>query len=236
MKSLKEDPKPKIVLLLFGTLFAYGFLHALGPGHGKLFIFSYVVSKKIRLLNACLIGTIVAFFHASLSVVLVVVLDLILEKSVLLSVDRAEYWLKIISYFLVLALGGYLMYHALSHFKSPDTHHRKNSKEEKKDRNFVMMAISIAMVPCPGTILILLFAMSNQLFGLGLLSVACMAAGMAVSLSLISTTTAFAREKGIGLIVHSEKMQDRVSGIATFAGSVIIVLTSIVMLAGTIRI
>ncbi|MFP4491739.1 MAG: nickel/cobalt transporter [Spirochaetaceae bacterium] len=73
-------------------------------------------------------------------------------------------------------------------------HHRKDS-QKSRDREKPMTALIIGsgLVPCPGAATILLFALSMQMTGVGIMAVAAMSLGMAVTLAGVAFFTLGAR-------------------------------------------
>ena len=69
--------------LMIGTLlaFAYGVLHALGPGHGKVFVVSYFLSRDAQIMRGLLMGLQIAAFHVLSATVVVALADLVLRQA-----------------------------------------------------------------------------------------------------------------------------------------------------------
>src|SRR3712207_7201442 len=47
MKHIIREKENGVFGLLLGITFFYGFIHSLGPGHGKSFLMSYVLKSKV---------------------------------------------------------------------------------------------------------------------------------------------------------------------------------------------
>jgi ABC-type nickel/cobalt efflux system permease component RcnA len=71
------------VPLLVGAClaFLYGVVHALGPGHGKLVVMSYFLSREARLGRGLLMGLQIAIFHVISAMVVVALADLLLRQA-----------------------------------------------------------------------------------------------------------------------------------------------------------
>jgi ABC-type nickel/cobalt efflux system permease component RcnA len=69
--------------LLIGVLlaFAYGVLHTLGPGHGKVVVASYFLSRDAQLMRGFLMGLQIAVFHVLSAAVTVALADLVLRQA-----------------------------------------------------------------------------------------------------------------------------------------------------------
>src|SRR5262249_58823397 len=73
VRSLKSDPLGGAITLALLS-FVYGVLHAVGPGHGKTIISSYVVANEETVRRGVIISFIAAGLQALSAVVLVGVL------------------------------------------------------------------------------------------------------------------------------------------------------------------
>ena len=107
VKSLKTDPlRGAITLALLS--FVYGVLHAVGPGHGKTIISSYVVANEETVRRGVIISFIAAGLQALTAVVLVGVL-LIALGATGLQVNAWSNQLESISYAMIALVGLYLL-------------------------------------------------------------------------------------------------------------------------------
>jgi nickel/cobalt transporter (NicO) family protein len=108
VKSLKGEHPLAGALTLAGLSFLYGILHAVGPGHGKTIISSYVVANEETVRRGVIISFIASAFQAFTAVALVSVLLFGLNASGL----KINYWsnqLESVSYALIALVGLYLL-------------------------------------------------------------------------------------------------------------------------------
>src|SRR5689334_1102346 len=99
-------------LLLAAISFAYGVLHAAGPGHGKAVISSYVLADGQTVRRGILLSFMAALIQALSALVLVAILILLL-RSTGMQVKAAEAWLETLSWGFVMLVGGWLLYYQL---------------------------------------------------------------------------------------------------------------------------
>jgi ABC-type nickel/cobalt efflux system permease component RcnA len=108
VKSLKTDNPLGGAITLAVLSFVYGVLHAVGPGHGKTIISSYVVANEETVRRGVIISFIAAGLQALSAVVLVSVL-LIALGATGLQVNAWSNQLETISYAMIAVVGLYLL-------------------------------------------------------------------------------------------------------------------------------
>jgi ABC-type nickel/cobalt efflux system permease component RcnA len=109
VKSLKTDNPLAGAFTLAGLSFLYGILHAVGPGHGKTIISSYVVANEETVRRGVLISFIAAALQGFTAVALVGVLLLGLGATGL-QVNAWSSQLETVSYALIALVGLYLLW------------------------------------------------------------------------------------------------------------------------------
>ncbi len=108
VKALKTEHPIAGALTLAALSFLYGILHAVGPGHGKTIISSYVVANEETVRRGIVISFIASAVQALMAVALVSVLLFGLSASGL----AINYWsnqLETVSYALIALVGLYLL-------------------------------------------------------------------------------------------------------------------------------
>jgi nickel/cobalt transporter (NicO) family protein len=108
VKSLKTNNSIRGAITLAVLSFVYGVLHAVGPGHGKTIISSYVVANEETVRRGVIISFIAAGLQALTAVVLVGVL-LIALGATGLQVNAWSNQLETISYAMIALVGLYLL-------------------------------------------------------------------------------------------------------------------------------
>jgi len=95
--------------VLVGLSFAYGVFHALGPGHGKAVISSYVLANRQTARNGALLALLSALIQALVAIAMVAVLAVAFNATAAV-MNSATRWLELASYALVTALGAWLVW------------------------------------------------------------------------------------------------------------------------------
>ena len=112
VRRLKSADPFSATLTLAFLSFAYGVLHAAGPGHGKAVISSYVLADGRTVRRGILLAFLAAMIQALSALVLVAVLVLVLRATGV-QMRLMEAWLETISWGLVALVGAWLVYYQL---------------------------------------------------------------------------------------------------------------------------
>lgn len=224
LREVAENPA-RAGWSLLSFSFVYGVLHALGPGHGKVVITTWLATHPSRLKSSLKLT-----FAASLLQGLVAIGLVTLVLGILALPSRqlhmSSFWLEKGSYLLVGILGLMLCGRAVgklrrilrkpARFTSFTPHHVHHEKcgcghqhlptEQQLDagedwRARAMIVLSMGMRPCSGAIMVLLFSKVIGVYTWGIASALTMAAGTSLTIS------------GLALLVHSfRKLAVRLSG------------------------
>ena len=108
VKGLKSDNPIAGALTLAALSFLYGILHAVGPGHGKTIISSYVVANEETVRRGVIISFIAAGLQALTAVALVSLLLFGLNASGL-QINAWSNQLESVSYAMIAVVGLYLL-------------------------------------------------------------------------------------------------------------------------------
>ena len=167
------------VLGIIALGFAYGVLHAAGPGHGKIVVVSYLASHRARLVRGLALGGAIATVQAVSAITIVVVFALVLDVS-RLALVRELPLIELASYGLIVCLGLWMAVGALrGRTGCAHGHH----DEDADGRSLAAMALAVGVRPCTGAILVLLFALANGMLVVGILATLAMGLGVALTIS-----------------------------------------------------
>lgn len=173
------------LLLLIGLAFGYGALHAAGPGHGKAVALSYMLTRRRKALDAVLFGNTVALFHGLSGIAFVLVVKLVLQKSVNATLAEMTHITQVVSFSLIMGLGGVLFIQGMvAWIKHAQPAFEAHHHFFKRQKGPLATALLVGMIPCPGVVMVMLYALSLDLTGLGILL------GVAIALGMASTITA----------------------------------------------
>jgi ABC-type nickel/cobalt efflux system permease component RcnA len=186
--------------LLMGSCFAYGFFHAIGPGHGKLLVGGYGVARAVPVMRLSLIALLSSLGQAVTAIALAYgglwLLDLTRERMV----GAAENWLAPMSYAMIAAIGLWLVWRGVARLRQSrvtqdhvheghgDTcsscgHRHGPSVEEAQQagglRDALMLIGGIAIRPCTGALFVLIITWQMGIPMAGIAGAFAMALGTA---------------------------------------------------------
>lgn len=196
-----------LIFLLMAS-FIYGVIHAFGPGHGKALAFSYFSSQKSSYFEALIISLVTAFIHivGALSIVLfsVFILQSVLNRFM----EDSILYITSFSALIIMLLAIYILYRKLSKkscvccsvdlkttnfsLVSSNINFVKIAsnkpviiplRTKKQDLIFVLTA---GIIPCPGTVLLFVYAFLLKTYFAVILASICISLGMAFVLFISS--------------------------------------------------
>ncbi len=212
---------------LIALSFGYGVFHAIGPGHGKAIIVTYLATHKEKTSKGIIMSFAAAMMQALVAIILVTVLAEILQYKFSQVRDYGGD-IAVASYVLVIILGlmlflktGYrLVKSGLAfskahdeHASHHDHHHHHGScgcnhayVPDDKQTFFetVMVVLSMGMRPCSGAIVVLIYAHLVGVYFYGMLSTILMGVGTGLSVCLLAVIAQSARSWLEKVIIRKE--------------------------------
>ncbi|WP_170553733.1 nickel/cobalt transporter [Ruegeria atlantica] len=122
--------QPEAVATLLTVCFAYGFFHAIGPGHGKVLIGGYGLGRRVAFWRLSAISVLSSLGQAVTAVVLVYAGVLVFQMSRESLVGTTEQVMAPISYAAIAAIGLWLVFRAIRSFAR---RHRSNTAQAHHD-------------------------------------------------------------------------------------------------------
>ncbi|WP_426607907.1 nickel/cobalt transporter [Pantoea anthophila] len=218
LQQVAEQPhQAGLSLVIFSLL--YGVLHALGPGHGKVVIATFLATHPARVKTSIRLTLLASLLQGSVAIGLVTVMLVILQTSSR-QLHLSSFWLEKGSYLLVIGLGMLMGYRALRAlwralrprpaplFRAFQSHHQHDAQcgcghahlptpQQMQGsvslKTQLLVVVSMGLRPCSGAIMMLLFAKVIGVYGWGVLSAAVMALGTALTISAIGVLVQQAR-------------------------------------------
>lgn len=203
-------------LIILAVCLLYGVLHALGPGHGKVVVSTYLATHKTKLRTGIQITIAAALLQGVVAVVMVSVFLFALHQTMHQLNATVTEFIELSGVFVV-ALGTYLLFAGLGSFlgktmrsEQPEEYGHKHAHhdcgcghkhgagaEELNQasgwREYAAIVISIGLRPCSGAILVLFFSHLAQLYWVGIAGSFVMSLGTALTTSVIAFLTVTGR-------------------------------------------
>lgn len=199
LRDYKRHKTTKALFLALLFAFLYGIVHCLGPGHGKVFLMGQVIASNIKFLSILWSSTVFAFIHSLSGLLLVGILS-ILNRSILRGSNDWFMLAQNISFLLIIFIGLYI---AIKTANSDEyTLLKQQSHCGHNKRGLLLTTITIGLVPCPGAILVAVYAMKIDMFSTGFLMILSMAVGMALTLTIVNSIVLFTKAITVKTILN----------------------------------
>ena len=198
------------ILTILGIAFAYGVVHALGPGHGKLLVSSYFLRNNRSYKEAFKMGYLISIIHTLSALTISFVLYYLLEVLFSQTFQEVSFYMKKISALLIIGVGIYLFFE----------NHKEHSNAEITQKSDLSIAFSAGVIPCPGVMTIILFSILLGNVPVGIAAAVLMSVGMGLTISLSAIAATATRS-------HTSS---RISKIFPFVGNVMILFLGVYLL------
>ncbi|MEN0616278.1 nickel/cobalt transporter [Klebsiella indica] len=253
LQSVANNPSAAGLSLL-GFSFVYGVLHALGPGHGKMVITTWLATHPSKLKSSIGLTLAASLLQGMVAIALVVAVLSLLQLPAR-QLHLSSFWLEKGSYLLVGALGVLLCWRALKKLRmllrrpkftafTPHHVHHANcgcghqhlpTPEQRQSgddwRARLVIVLSMGMRPCSGAIMVLLFSKVIGVFGWGMAAAMAMAAGTSLTISSLALLVHGFRQLAVRLSANRAPVLWKQVGWATLAlaGGMILLAAAVVM-------
>jgi ABC-type nickel/cobalt efflux system permease component RcnA len=229
------------VWTLVTLAFFYGVFHAAGPGHGKAVISAYIVASERALKRGILIAGLAALLQA-LMAVLVVAAVVQVAGATGRAVTATVHWVEIAAFAALAGFGAWLAWRkgrnlalafgygppaACDHFHMPPPGEalRMNWREAAG------VVLAAGLRPCAGAVIVLMFALAQQLYWAGIAAVLAMSAGTAVTTAAVASLAVFM--KGAALRLASGRSSyARIVSALEFLAALAVLLLGLMLLYG----
>jgi nickel/cobalt exporter len=200
--------QPEAVTALLSACFAYGVVHAAGPGHGKVLIGGYGAAKAVPMLRLSVIALLSSLGQAVTAVALVYTGVSLLHLGRERMISLTEAIMAPVSYGAIACVGLWLFWRGLRHFRAtlpaPHDHHHHHHDHYQHDhegicatcghahgptaeqvrqattlRETLLLIGSIAVRPCTGALFVLIITLQMGIAGVGIAGAFAMAFGTA---------------------------------------------------------
>jgi nickel/cobalt exporter len=241
MRAIREGEGWLPLVIGAGLAFLYGVLHALGPGHGKLVVLSYFLSREARVGRGLLMGLQIAIFHVLSAIVVVTLADLLLRRA--FGGPPAEVaGLRLFSYGLIASIGAVMLLQAIRRSQQRRAgivvadgccgahvgHDHRLAGEARERVQQGGLSLGVGLVPCTGAVLILLYAVANDILFAGVLLAVAIAAGMAITMGGLGILSVIARQ-AVASRIDARTEGGRLAAVSDYGGALAIMTIGAVL-------
>jgi nickel/cobalt exporter len=273
-----------------GVSFLYGVFHAVGPGHGKAVITSYLLASRQTVQRGIVISFAAALMQGLVAIAIVLLAALVLHATAV-GMTRATDWFEIMSYALIAAVGAWLLWikatgrgHHHHHADGPAAGNGRNdddrahhghahvvgghvggdrqapipcSHDHRHDHsgNHAMHShapdprllsqpltisrawaaiLAIGIRPCSGAIIVLVFALSQNLLLAGAGSVLAMSLGTFVTVSALAVVAVSAKDVALRFAGVESHTAGRIVAVVEIGGALLVLLLGLTLLGGAL--
>jgi ABC-type nickel/cobalt efflux system permease component RcnA len=267
--------------LLAALSFLYGVFHAVGPGHGKAVITSYLLASHQTVRRGIVISFAAALMQGFTAIAIVLIAAGFLRTTAI-GMTRATDWFEIASYGLIAAVGAWLLWtkaarqhhhhahahvHAGHHQHKPSHHNldigttgHHHACEADHDHNHEAhdcghshapdprllvqpltlwrawaATLAVGIRPCSGAIIVLVFALSQNLLLVGIGSVLVMAFGTFLTVSALAALAVFAKDMALHFANLDLNAARRITRILEIGGALAVLLLGVTLLGGALE-
>ena len=264
--------------------FAYGVIHAFGPGHGKFVIVSYFLGREVRVGRGVVMAAQVAIVHVIAAVIIVWLADTVLRAGFGIGLSEVP-GVRAASFLIIVGIGVYMLYQAVRTSTSPaldgghghshvhghthghghgHTHHHGHGHDPALGHGHHhghdpahghghhhghdpahehshghshgvsleggILALAAGMVPCPGAVLIMLYAVANDMIYPGFLLVGAMSLGIGLCICVLGVGAILARQTAMRVMESSGGSRGVVAlrNTMNYAGATFVTLVGLV--------
>jgi nickel/cobalt exporter len=224
LTSWKNNSSSSLLWAILLTAFLYGIFHAMGPGHRKTIVFSMYIARKAPPWEPALTGFLLALFHGGTSVILLLILKST-AGAISTKADKIAIYMEGAAYSILIITALILIIYSIIKFIKKNNV-TKNSTIPQNTMGLSALLIT-GFYPCPGAVLILILALTQNILMIGIIAVMIMSAGMAIPI-IASGYLAWAGRTGIflGLKKNQHKIEKAASIIELAGYSLLLIFTS----------
>jgi len=211
MNAIESGQDLRAFFLGLAIAFAYGIVHAFGPGHGKFIIMSYFLGREVQVSRGLVMAVQVAVVHVIAAVLIVWLADVVLKAGFGIGLSDVP-GVRAGSFLIIAGIGVYMLYQAIrASFTTTSASHEHGHGDghghghghghgQGSNLEGGVMAIAAGMVPCPGAVLIMLYAVANDMIYPGFVLVAAMSVGIGMTICTLGVGAIIARQSAMRLM------------------------------------
>ncbi|MCP3925248.1 MAG: hypothetical protein GY714_21965 [Desulfobacterales bacterium] len=237
IKEVKETNSLSAIFSLIMIAFLYGVIHSAGPGHNKAVVATYLLARGRKLSEGIFVGSVVAFLHGASGVISILILHYVLRVALISSsIDDVSRITQIVSFSIIILVGFIslliklnALYRRTGSKRTTDTYISRRG-----DNGPLFMGLIMGLIPCPGVVLLMLFALSMNMIGLGIFLSFALTIGMVVTISIIGFLVLLCKNFLLDAINWGKSLTEFLEYIVEIISSILITIIGILMLIAVV--
>ena len=238
---------------LWGLCFTYGFVHAAGPGHGKLVIGGYGVGARVPAKRLAGLAVASSLAQALTAVVLVYVAIWVLGWGRDQMTDAADRIAAPLSYAMIAGVGCWLFLRGLRKIgrmrrATHDHHHHGDgvcdtcghahgptpaqAEAVRSWRDAAAIITAIAIRPCTGALFLLILTNALGIGWAGIIGAFVMGLGTAALTGAVALAAVGLRESALAQLAGGQTTARLMAAVEAFVGGIIVILALQLLLRG----
>lgn len=242
LSALADAHRPETIVTVLTGSFLYGVFHAAGPGHGKVVLSTYLLTNPEKVRRSVGMAAAAAFCQGVVAIALVYGLFYVFGLMARTS-NVAVIWSERLSYALVIGFGLFLLGRAVRAFlpASAKEHHCDHTHvpagadvgKAGDLKSTLGVIASIGARPCSGSVLVLVFARFADIPLAGVLAVAAISTGTAITVITLALTALYARRIAVRALTAQSRLPGRLGAGLVAAGGAFLVIVGAGLLSSS---
>jgi nickel/cobalt exporter len=222
---------------LLALCFGYGFLHAVGPGHGKALVAAATLGGRATAARMTLVAVVGSLAQAATAVALVFGGLALAGMSARSLTEGAERWLAPVGNLAMAAIGAWLVWRGIAGLRARESTHEHGcgcpTHAGAPDTPGGTLALVAAMAarPCAGAMFLLVIAWRMGWPAAGVAGVAAMGLGTAAFTALVAWLAATSRDAALLTAGSGSAARLAAPALALSAGGIVLALGALGFLA-----
>ncbi len=233
------------LLLLYGVSFLYGVFHAVGPGHGKMVISSFLLTSGGQFRRGIALSFAASIVQAVSAIALVGIFAAVLNLSRFEITHRA-FLLEEASYAGIILLGAWMFasrlvpgraghdHHGHAHHVDPAALGRFRGAAARRWPGYAAVVVATGIRPCTGAVLVLLFTLAQGSFAVGIVATFLMALGTGLTIAALAGLALLSRHAAMRIAGSDSALLSRINASLGILSSLAIIAAGLLFLLTTI--
>lgn len=229
-RALKDSRSIGGLLLVAALALAYGIFHAAGPGHGKTIVSSFFLANEAKVRHSFIVGYLVAIVHALSALSVVLILYYVIRGIFATGVEQANHYIQLVTFGVITAIGGVMLVRrAAGHGHHHEHGHSVDPGKGLTMRTLLGIAVPAGVIPCPGAVAVILFALSLHMLAVSVLAVSSISLGMGATISATGAVVILVKRGAVRALAAGHTRRDSVvRKVIEIAGAAILFLFGLI--------